>query len=131
MTARAGSCRRSFTLAARESLAGSAFAGSEVVGMPGFQARPLGGGASVGPHAMLAFPPLWPAVGRVLPCLVPPVDSQIEQPVAVVHRLDAAHPGPISFEDFGFLSQVANEVHHADPASNQKRIERAPRRRVP
>src|SRR5580658_8647372 len=78
---------------------GSAPGGPEVVGPPGLQARPLGGGTSVGTEVLLAFKPFWPAGRRVLPCLLPPVDGQIEQPVAVVHRLDAAPRRPVSLED--------------------------------
>src|SRR3982074_278512 len=87
--------------------------GSQVVRIPGLQARPLGGGTSIGTDTLLAFPPLWPAGRRVLPRLLPPVDGQVEQPIAVIHRLDAASRRPVSLEDIGFLSQVANDVHHA------------------
>jgi hypothetical protein len=97
-------------------------------GMPGLQARPLRDGTFIGTHTLLAFPPLWPAGRRVLPHLLPPVDGQVEQPVAVVHRLDAAHPRPVSLEDTGFLSQVANEVHHAHTPSDQEGGERVPGR---
>ena len=77
---------------------------------------------------VLAFRPLRPAGRRVLPPLLPPVDGQVEQPIAVIHRLDAAPRRPVSLEDLGSLSQVANEVHHAHPASNQEGIERVPGR---
>jgi carboxymuconolactone decarboxylase family protein len=56
----------------------SAPAGSQVVRIPGLQARPLGGGTSIGTGNLLALPPLWPAGRRVLPRLLPPVDGQIE-----------------------------------------------------
>src|SRR5438132_6733168 len=82
-------CRR--TLGGR----GSAPAGSQVVRIPGLQARPLGGGTSIGTGNLLAFKPLWPAGRRVLPRLLPPVDGQVEQPVAVIHRLDAASRRPV------------------------------------
>src|ERR1017187_9651732 len=98
--------------------------GAEVVGASGFEAGPLGGGTSIGTGNLLAFKPLWPASRRVLPCLLAPVDGQVEQPVAVIHRLDAASRRPVSLGDFGSLSQVANDVHHAHPASNQERVER-------
>src|ERR1044071_122684 len=91
--------------------------------MPGLQTRPLGGGTSVGTHMLLAFKRLWPAGRRILPRLLPPVDGQIEQPEAVVHRLDAAPSRPVSLEDIGSLSQVANDVHHAHLPSNQKSVE--------
>src|SRR5438034_9167507 len=90
--------------------------------MPGLQARPLGGGTSIGTEILLAFKPSWPAGRRVLPLLLPPVDGQVEQPIAVIHRLDAANCGPVSLEDIGSLSQVANDVHHAHPAANQEGV---------
>src|SRR5919197_2978232 len=90
--------------------------GTQVVGMPGLQARPLGGGTSIGTHMLLALSRLWPAGRRVLPRLLPPVDGQVEQTVAVIHRLDAATRGPARLEDIGSSSQVANDVHHAHPA---------------
>src|SRR5438034_2541713 len=92
--------------------------------MPGLQARPLGGGTSIGTEILLAFKPSWPAGRRVLPLLLPPVDGQVEQPIAVIHRLDAANCGPVSLEDIGSLSQVANDVHHAHTASDQEGVER-------
>src|SRR6202011_4894846 len=73
---------------------------------------------------LLAFKLLWPAGWRILPRLLPPVDGQVEQPVAVIHRLDAAYLRPVSLEDIGSLSQVANDVHPARPASNQEGVER-------
>src|ERR1700691_6273803 len=88
--------------------------------MPGLHARPLRGGTSIHTAELLA---LEPAGRRVFPRLLPPVDSQVEQPVAVVHRLDAAPRRPVSLEDFGSLSQIANDVHHAHPASNQEGFE--------
>ena len=103
----------------------SAPAGSQVVRMPGLQARPLGGGTSIGTGNLLALKPLWPAGRRVLPRLLPPVDGHVEQPVAVIHRLDAAYRRPVSLEDIGSFSEVANDVHHAHPASNQEGVERA------
>jgi hypothetical protein len=102
----------------------SAAAGAQIVRMPGLQARPLGGGTSIGTEVLLATKPLWPAGRRVLPRLLPPVDRQVEQPIAVIHRLDAANCGPVSLEDIRSLSQVANDVHHAHPASNQEGFER-------
>ncbi len=50
---------------------GSAPAGSQVVRIPGLQARPLGGGTSIDTEILLAFKPLWPAGRRVLPHLLP------------------------------------------------------------
>ena len=106
-------------------------AGSQVVRIPGLQARSLGSGTPVDTDMLFAFEPLWPAGRRVLPRLLPPVDGQVEQPVAVVHRLNAAPRRSISFEDFGSLSQVANDVHHAHPPSNQESVERVLGGRVP
>ena len=102
----------------------SAPAGSQVVGIPGLQARPLGGGTSIGTEILLAFKPLWPAGRRVLPRLLPPIDGQVQQPIAVIHRLDAATCRPVSLEDIGCLSQIANDVHPAHPASTQESVER-------
>src|SRR6202043_3361073 len=97
-------------------------AGAQIVGIPGLQARPLGGGTSIGTDILLAFKPLWPAGRRVLPRLLTPVDGQVEQPVAVVHRLAAAPRRPVSLEDIGSLSQVGNDVKQAHPASNQESV---------
>ena len=99
-------------------------AGPQVVGPPGLQARPLGDGTSIGTVRVLAFPPLRPAGRRVLPRLLPPVDRHVEQSVAVAHRLDTAPRRPVSLEDTGAVSQVAHDVHHAHPASNQESVER-------
>src|ERR1700744_4092117 len=67
-------------------------AGSEVVGIPGLHARPLHDGASCSAVAVLAFRPLWPTGRRILPAFLPPIDGQVEQPGAVVHRLGPAPP---------------------------------------
>jgi hypothetical protein len=55
--------------------AGLAPAGSELVRIPGLQARPLGGGTSIGTGTLVAFPPFWPGGRRVLPRLLAPVDG--------------------------------------------------------
>jgi hypothetical protein len=110
---------------------GSALTGSQVVRIPGPQARPLDDGASVDAVRVRAFRPLWPAIRRVLPRLLPTLDGQVKQPIAVIHRLDAAPRRPVSLEDLGSLSQVTNDVHHAYPASNQEGFERVPGGRVP
>src|ERR1700733_8121883 len=96
-------------LAAADSIAvvnrtASAPADSQVVRMPSLQARPLGGGTSIGTDSLLALKPLWPALRRVLPHLLPPVDGQVEQPIVVIHRLHPATDRPVSFEDPGSLS---------------------------
>jgi len=82
---------------------GSATAGSQVVRIPGLQARPLGGGTSIGTDTLLACKPLWPAGRRVLLRLLPPVDGQVEQDIAVIHRLDAAARSPVSLETMYIL----------------------------
>jgi hypothetical protein len=97
-------------------------AGSEVVRIAGLQARPLNNGTSIGTVLVRTFRPFWPAGWRIFPGFLPPVDRQVEQPVAVIHSLDAAPRRPLSLEDIGSLSQVANDVHHADPSSNQERV---------
>jgi len=74
---------------------------------------------------------LRPAGGRVFPWLLPSVDGQVEQPVVVIHPLDATDRRPVSLEGLGGLLQVASDVHHAHPASNQEGVERVLRRRVP
>ena len=62
----------------------------KLVGMPGFQARPLRNRTLVVSKRMLGFDPvLWPAGRRVFPILLPPIDGQIEQTITVIHRLDA------------------------------------------
>src|SRR5476649_2526833 len=97
---------------------------AEVVGVTGFEAGPLGGGTSTGTGILLAYKPVWPASRRVLPLLLSPVHRQVVQIVAVVHRLDAAPRRPVSLEDIGSLSQVANEVKQAHAAPNQEGVER-------
>src|SRR4030095_12853438 len=93
--------------------------------MPGPPARPLGDGTSIGTVRMLlAVPPLRPAGRRVLPTLLPPVDRHVEQSGAVAHLLNAAPRRPVRLEDPAALSQVANDVHHARPATDQERVER-------
>src|SRR3954469_20553881 len=74
--------------------------GGEVVGVSGLQPRPLGDGASVGPVRVpaVAATPLRPAGGRVLPRLLASMNGQVEDAVAVVHRLDAAAARPVGLE---------------------------------
>src|SRR5262249_12517723 len=98
--------------------------GSQVVRIPGLQARPLDDGTCIGTVRMLVLRLLWPASRRVLPRLLPPVDRHVEQSVTVAHHLDAASRRPVRLKDFGSLSQVANDVHHTHPASNQEFIQR-------
>src|SRR6202034_4068365 len=80
---------------------------------------------------MLAFRAFRPAGRRLLPLLLPPVDGQVEQWVAVAHHFDAATRRPIGLEDLGALAQVADDMHSADPPSHQERLQRTPGRRVP
>jgi hypothetical protein len=54
---------------------GSAPAGSQIVRIPGLQAGPLGRGTSIGTEILLTLKPLWPAGRRVLPRLLPPVET--------------------------------------------------------
>src|SRR5450631_4313700 len=82
----------------------SVSAGFEVVRVSGLYAGPLGNWA---PSRPLGFPGgrtgfrprdcalLRPALGRILPALLSPVNGQIEQVVVVVHYLDAACGRPI------------------------------------
>src|SRR5215472_13174757 len=102
---------------------GSARASSQVVGMSGLHARPLHDGASVGAVLMRTFGPTRPVGRRIFPPLLPPVDGQVEQPVAVAHYFDAAACCPISLEDPRSLPQVADDMHPAHPASNQEGFE--------
>src|SRR5215470_7520219 len=102
----------------------SASAGSEVVRIAGLQAGPLDDGTSTGTVRVLAVQPLGPAARRVFPLLLPPVDGQVEQPIAVVHRFNAAPRCPVGLEDTGSSSQVANDVHHAHTTSNQEGVAR-------
>src|SRR5664279_1484937 len=68
-----------------QSIAKSAAVSAQVVRMPRLQARPLSHRTSIDTEVLLVFGPMRPAGRRVLPFLLPPVDSYIEQPTAVVH----------------------------------------------
>jgi hypothetical protein len=89
----------------------SAPAGSKVVRISGLQARPLRGGTSISTQRVHNVP-LRLASRRVLPRLLPPVDRQVEQPIAVIHHLDAARRRPVSLEDLGPVSQVARRASY-------------------
>src|SRR5579862_1761009 len=52
--------------------------GTEVVGIPGFQPGPLGGGTSTRAEILLIGKALRPALRRVLPGLLPSVDREVE-----------------------------------------------------
>jgi hypothetical protein len=69
----------------------SAAVSAQIVRMPGLQARPLSGGTSIDSEILLTFKPLLSACRRVLPHFLAPVNGQVEQPIAVIHRLDAAN----------------------------------------
>src|SRR5215212_1180739 len=110
----------------------SAAASAQIVGMSSLKAAPMGDRPAIRTHALLALTPsLGPASRRVLPLLLPPIDCEVKQSVAVVHRLDAAPRGPVRLENLGSLSQVANDVHQARLASGQESVERVLGRRVP
>src|SRR5579863_10057992 len=93
---------------------------SQVVRAPGMEARPLRDGTPARP---LWLPSgraaarsrvgalLWPACRRVLPTLLAAVDGHVEQVIAVVHNFDAPRSRPVSLEDLGSLSEVANDMH--------------------
>src|SRR5262249_45728178 len=116
---------------------GSRSVSPKVVRAPGFEPRPLGDGAAARPRwfpirragpAPRASTLLRPASRRVFPGLLPPLDSQAEQPVTVIHVFDASRRRPVGLKDLGSLPQVANEVHPAHSAPNQECFERALRR---
>src|ERR1041385_1170374 len=71
----------------RHAPVGAARAGPEVVGIPGPQAGPLRDGTAVDAEILFAFRPSQPAGRRVLPLFLPSVDGQVEQSIAVIHRL--------------------------------------------
>src|SRR6516164_3325867 len=103
----------------------------EIIGMSGLHARPLHDGTTIDAVRVHVFWQLWPAGRRVLPMLLPAVDSEVEQAIAVVQRLDAAPRRPVSLEDFRSLSQVTDDMHHAHTASNQERVECGPLGAIP
>src|SRR6266536_405842 len=100
--------------------------GAQVVGASGRQPRPLGDGTSVSPElvaVVVGFPALRPAGGRVFPRLLPPVDGEVHERVAVVHGLYAADGRPVGLEDAVPVPYVAHEMHHADFAPDEERLE--------
>ena len=81
---------------------------AEVVVVPGPDPRPLGGRAAVQPKlATLGAPTLRPALGRVLPGLLPAVDGQIQQSVRRRHQFVAAAGGPVGLVDLVTVSEIA------------------------
>src|SRR5512144_436850 len=69
------------------------------------------------------MPLLRPAGRRVLPRLLPSVHGEIHECVAVVHHLYATTGGPVGLEDAVAVSEVAHEVHQADVASDEERVQ--------
>src|SRR5258708_2771819 len=88
---------------------GSGF-GAEVVGASGGKPGPLGGRAAVQPHLVtFGIPPLRPALGRVLPELLPAVGGQIQESVRRCHHFIAAAGGPVGLEDLVTVSEIADQ----------------------
>ncbi len=54
---------------------------------------------AVGAHLLLAFKPSSPPGQRILPRLLTPIDSQVDQPEAVVDRPDAAPRRSVGLEN--------------------------------
>src|SRR5712692_6837219 len=85
----------------------------------GLDRRPLGGRAAVQPHlATLGTPALRPALGRILPELLPAVDGPIQQSVRRCHHFVAPAAGPIGLEDLATVSEIARQDAEV-PVSNQ------------
>src|SRR3954453_4394226 len=97
------------------------------VGAPSLESRPLGDRTSVGAHsiAVVANRAYRPTVGRVLPLLLASVHGEVHECEAVLHRLYAAVVRPISLEDSVAVPYVADEVHQADLAPFEQRVEGA------
>src|SRR5215208_4496017 len=101
--------------------------------MSSLEAAPLGDRAAISTHALLALAPtLGPASRRVLPLLLPPVDREVKQSVAVVHRLDAAPGGPVRLENLGyqeiqFFPRYALDVEGRHTGTGAQRGSRHPR----
>src|SRR5215207_9342100 len=96
-----------------DSASGSGGSSGELVGAAGFDAGPLGDGASVSPPhlgVLCVTPWLGPAVGRVLPCLLASVDRHVQQPVGGGHDLDTATAGVVRLEHSLVVADVADEV---------------------
>src|SRR6266567_6594027 len=92
---------------------------AEVVVAPGLDPRPLGGRATVQPElATFGTPMPRPAVGRVLPELLPGVDGPIQQSVRRCHHFVAPAGGPIGLEDLVTVSEIADQDAEA-PVCNQ------------
>src|SRR6266702_7338872 len=84
--------------------------GAKVVGASGGKPGPLGGRAAVQPHLVtFGIPPLRPALGRVLPELLPAVGGQIQESVRRCHHFIAAAGGPVGLEDLVTVSEIADQ----------------------
>src|ERR1700722_16879267 len=102
---------------------------SQVIRISCLRARPLGQGTSISTHRVLAFWLLRPASRRTLPPLLPPLDGQVQQPIACVHGLHAPHRRPVSFEDFAILvagSKPSASCPPAVPSRPTKKVSREP-----
>src|SRR5207237_3201957 len=83
---------------------------AEVGVAPGPEPRPLGGRAAVQPElATFGTPMLRPALGRVLPELLPAVDRQIQQSVRRCHPFVAAARGPVRLVDLATVPEIADQ----------------------
>src|SRR3954471_17278400 len=85
----------------------------QLVGAAGFDAGPLGDGASVRTPDLGVLgvtPGLGPAVGGVLPRLLASVDGHVQQPVGGSHDFDAAPAGVVRLEYPFAVADVADQV---------------------
>src|SRR5829696_6443613 len=90
----------------------------------GLQPGPLGDGTPVAAVGVpvVGAPALWPAAGRVLPWLLPPMDRQVQQAVARRHGLHAAAAGPVGLEHPVAVPQVGDEVEAVDAAPGEQNL---------
>src|SRR4051794_17963984 len=71
---------------------------------------PLGGRPAVEPKLFTeGVPPLRPAFGRVLPKLLSPIDSQIQQPVRRCHQFVAAAGRPVGLVDRVTVAEITDQ----------------------
>src|SRR5665647_368414 len=83
---------------------------AEVVVAPGLDPWPTGGRAAIQPKlATFGTPTLRPALGRVLPELLPAVDSQIQQSVRRCRHFIAAAGGSAGLEDLVTIPEIADQ----------------------
>src|SRR6266566_1510484 len=83
---------------------------AEVVVTPRPDPRPLGGRAAVKPElAAFGIPTLRPALGRVLPELLPAVDGQIQQSVRRCHQFVATAGGPVGLVDLVTVPEITDQ----------------------